>query len=102
MSFLFGDQLLLALIAFGAAFWASGRLIAHSIPLVGLVVLSFVGAMFLSDLSVFISTNAVGAAAVLGVLVLLVQYLLKATLVESAAVTALAGVIGSALVYYTF
>jgi hypothetical protein len=102
MSFLFGDQLLVSLIAFGAAFWAGARLVSHSFPLTGLLVLAFIGAMFLSDLSVFMSTDLIGAIAALAIVVFVVQYALKTSLIESAAVTAVAWIVGAALVYYAF
>ncbi len=102
MVYLFGDQLIVTLLAFWAVIWASARMVTESIPLVGLVVLTFVSAMFLSDLGVFLSTDFVGAIAALVVLVLFAQFAFRLSLAQSAAVMAVAWVAGAALVYNVF
>ncbi len=102
MAFLFGDQLLLTLLAFGATFWVSSKLAMRNMPLVAVAVLAFLAAMFLSDFGVFLANDAVGALAALAAIVLLAQYSLGASLVESAAIIAVAWVMGAWLVYYVF
>ena len=102
MAFLFGDQLVITLLAFGAVIYASARLVTENVSLVGLVILTFVSAMFLSDLGVFLSTDFVGALAALAVLVLFAQYAFRMSLAQSAAVMAVAWVAGAALVYNVF
>ncbi len=102
VAYLFGDQLIITLLAFGAVLYASARLVTQSIPVAGLVILTFVSAMFLSDLGVFLSTDFVGGVAALAVLVLFAQYVFRLSLVQSAAVMAVAWVAGAALVYNVF
>ena len=102
MAYLFGDQLIITLLAFGAVIWASARLVVQNVSFVGLVILTFVSAMFLSDLGVFLSTDFVGAVAALAVIVLFAQFVFRLSLVQSAAVMTVAMVAGSALVYNVF
>ncbi len=95
--YLSGDSLIFTLIAFGVGLWAAYRYIANYENILVIVVVAFLLAMFGTSLNVFLSQNLISALAIIGMLVILSQYLTGMSLTESFVILLVAWIIGSTL-----
>lgn len=97
MAFISGDQLIWALLAFGAGIWAvtkySGMKASTSAILVGALVL----ALFMQDITYAFGQDALTALALLALVVVGVQYLFKTSFEKGLALVLTSWIIGSIL-----
>lgn len=95
--YLSGDSLVFTLIAFGIGLWLAYKYIAGYENILVIVAGAFLLAMFGTSMNVFLSQNLTLALAIIGMLVIVAQYLTGMTLTESFVILLVAWIIGSTL-----